>query len=86
MQKNMRNEKNLPYCTSTSVITSLPRRHQNIGNHRLGKTKKAITFLSRINIFSFFCILIFQVIHRLLDVIMRRISKMVHIVPDVLFL
>ena len=42
--KNMRNEKNMPYCTSTSATTSLSHSYHNIGDHRLGKTKKAITY------------------------------------------
>ena len=48
--KYMRNKKNMPYCTNASAITSLSHSYQNIGDHRSGKTKNAITFLSRINI------------------------------------
>ena len=33
--KNMRNMKNVPYCTSTSAITSLSHSYQKIRNHRL---------------------------------------------------
>ena len=71
----MRNEKNMSYCTSTSAITSLSHTYQNIGGHRLGKTKKAITFLST-SLFS--RIVNFRLIHKLLDVIMRCISKTFH--------
>ena len=71
----MRNEKNMSYCTSTSAITSLSHTYQNIGDHRLGRTKKVITFLST-SLFS--RIVNFRLIHKLLDAIMRCISKTFH--------
>ena len=53
--KNMKNMKNISYCTSTSELSH---RHQNIGDHRSGKLKKAITFLLKINIYIIAAVLV----------------------------
>ena len=54
----MKNVKNMSYCTSTSEIIKLSHRHQNIGDHRSGKLKKAITFLLKINIYIIAAVLV----------------------------
>ena len=41
---DIRNKKNMPYCTSLSAITSLSHSYQSIEDHRLWKTQKAIPF------------------------------------------
>ena len=81
----MRNQRNMPYCTSKSVVTSLSLSYQNIGDHKPEKTKKPITFLSRINIVRFSRILIFGLVHKFWVSSWDAFPKHSILVPDVLF-